>query len=182
MLNVHVAFAARAPPFNRIPNDVPATSAAPRLSVTVLPAPQGIAGVIVVLFITMPPLATGKVSVTDIPVSGAAFGLVIVSVSVTGLPGPPTVPVGLKAFVIVGGASAVKDAVAPAPAVGVCSVVTPLTLLIIVPADAAVTVTSTKIVQLPLAGILMPLNVTTPTAVLPALGIAPVQVPRPAPI
>lgn len=170
-------------PFRRMPSEVPATNAAPVLSVIVLPAPHGGLGVMVVLLTRMPPLVVGNTSVTDTPVKAVAFGLVSVRVSVIGFAAPPTVLVGLNILTIVGAASAVKVADAPGPAVGVCEVVTPLTLFVIVPADVAVTVTSTNTVQLALAGIFTPLNVTEPTAPpVEALGIAPVHVPRPAPV
>ena len=62
------------------------------------------------------------------PVSAAALGLLNVSVNTLGKPTPTTA--GLKAFEIVGFWRTVKfTGPEPAPAMGTCVVVTPLTVL-----------------------------------------------------
>jgi hypothetical protein len=87
---------------------------------------------------------------------------------------------GLKALAMVGEASTVRMAVLlAAPAVGVCVVVTPEVVLLRAPGVLLVTLKIT--VQLPLAGIAIPLKLS---AVWPAVnveGVVPVQLPVTAP-
>ncbi len=125
---------------------------------------------------TAPPEAfiLDSASVNAPPVRAVA--LVFLRVRVTVDCPPEAIEIGLKALAIVGAARTVTVAVLLAvPAVGVCVVFTPEVVLCCAPAVALVTLNVT--VQLPLAGMVMPLKLN---AVAPAVkddGVVPVQVP-----
>src|SRR5438094_526084 len=87
---------------------------------------------------------------------------------------------GLNALVTVGAASTVRVAVLlPVPAVGVCVVVTPEVVLLFPPTFVLVTLNVT--VQLPLAGMLMPVKLSEVAPADNVLGVVPVHVPPTAP-
>src|SRR5437588_11665926 len=87
--------------------------------------------------------------------------------------------VGLKAFAIVGAARAVSFAVLLAVAIVVCVVVTPEVAFGFVP--TVVLVTANVTVQLPLAGIVIPLKLNAVAFAASVFGVVPAQVPPTAP-
>ena len=128
---------------------------------------------------TAPPTALifVSVSVNAPPVRAVASALVIVSVTVE-VP-PETIDVGLNALAIVGAPTVSVAVLLALPAAGVCVVVTPEVVLLCSPTIELVMLNVT--VQLPLAGMAIPLK---PSAVDPAgsdVGVVPVQVPPTAP-
>jgi hypothetical protein len=125
---------------------------------------------------TAPPTALmlASVSLSEPPVSAAA--LLLDSVKVTTEVPPEMIEVGPKLFAMVGAANTVRVAVLlAAPAVGVCVVVTPEVVLFCVPGVVLVTLKIT--VQLPFAGMVIPVKLR---AVAPAIkdeGVVPAHVP-----
>ena len=87
--------------------------------------------------------------------------------------------VGLKAFAIVGGAKTVRLAVLLAVPIVVCVVVTPEVAFGFVP--TVVLVTANVTVQLPLAGIVIPLKLNAVAFAASVFGVVPAQVPPTAP-
>jgi hypothetical protein len=125
---------------------------------------------------TEPPTALifESVSVNAPPVSAGV--LVFFKVSVTVEEPPDAMDVGLNALVIVGAASTVSVAVLLAlPAIGVCVVFTPDVVLSSEPAVELVMLNVT--VQLPLAGIVIPLKLSAVAPAVNELGVVPTQVP-----
>ncbi len=125
---------------------------------------------------TAPPTALifASVSVNAPPVRSVL--LLLAKVSVTVEDPPDEIDVGLKAFAMVGVASTVRLAVLlAAPAVGVCVVVTPEVVLGLVPVVELVTLNVT--VQLPLAGIVIPLKLSAVAPPVNVVGVVPTQVP-----
>ncbi len=115
-----------------------------------------------------------SVSLKLAPVSGKPF--VLANVKVIVLVPPDVIEVGENALAMVGSATTVRlTALLPAPAVGVSVVLTPLVLFGLVPSVLLVTTTVT--VQLPLAGIVIPLKVRFVCPLVKLLLLAPVQVP-----
>jgi len=131
---------------------------------------------------TAPPTALifASVSVNAPPVSAEV--LLLVKVNVTVEDPPDGIEAGLKAFAIVGAASAVtvRSAVLLAvPAVGVCVVFTPEVVLGLVPVVVLVTLNVT--VQLPLAGMVIALKLSEVAPAVKLDGLVPTQVPPTAP-
>jgi hypothetical protein len=131
---------------------------------------------------TAPPTALmlTRVSVNEPPVSAEA--LLFVSVSVTAEFPPDTIAAGLNALPIVGVASAVTVRVAvllAAPAVGVCVEVTPDVVLGFPPTVLLVTLKIT--VQLPFAGIAIPVKLNAFAPAARVFGAMPTHVPVTAP-
>src|SRR5580658_6715911 len=131
---------------------------------------------------TAPPTALmlTSVSANAPPVSADALLLDKVRVTVE-LP-PDTIEVGLNALLMVGEARAVTVRVAvllAAPAVGVCVVVTPEVVLGLPPRLLLVTLNVT--VQLPLAGMVIPVKLRAVAPPLRVPGVVPTQVPPTAP-
>ena len=87
--------------------------------------------------------------------------------------------VGLKVFAIVGGAKTVRLAVLLAVPIVVCVVVTPEVAFGFVP--TVVLVTANVTVQLPLAGIVIPLKLNAVAFAASVFGVVPAQVPPTAP-
>src|SRR5437660_8488379 len=87
--------------------------------------------------------------------------------------------VGLKVFTIVGGAKTVRLAVLLAVPIAVCVVVTPEVAFGFVP--TVVLVTANVTVQLPLAGIVIPLKLNAVAFAASVFGVVPAQVPPTAP-
>ena len=87
--------------------------------------------------------------------------------------------VGLKVFAIVGGAKTVRLAVLLAVPIAVCVVVTPEVAFGFVP--TVVLVTANVTVQLPLAGIVIPLKLNAVAFAASVFGVVPAQVPPTAP-
>src|SRR5438132_1050465 len=87
--------------------------------------------------------------------------------------------VGLKAFAIVGGAKTVRLAVLLAVPIVVCVVVTPEVAFGFVP--AVLLLTSKVTVQLPPAGIVIPLKLSAVSFAASVFGVVPTQVPPTAP-
>jgi hypothetical protein len=131
---------------------------------------------------TAPPSALMLTSVSENPPPVSAEALLFVSVRVTAEFPPDAIVAGLNALAMVGVASAVTVRVAvllAAPAAGVCVVVTPEVVLGFPPTVLLVTLKIT--VQLPFAGIAIPVKLS---AVAPAgrvFGVVPTQVPPTAP-
>src|SRR5580658_5992329 len=131
---------------------------------------------------TAPPTALmlTSVSANAPPVSADALLLDKVRVTVE-LP-PDTIEVGLNALPMVGEARAVTVRVAvllAEPAVGVCVVVTPEVVLGLPPRLLLVTLNVT--VQLPLAGMVIPVKLRAVAPPLRVPGVVPTQVPPTAP-
>jgi len=129
---------------------------------------------------TAPPTALmfESVSVNAPPVS--AVVLVFFKVSVTVEDPPDGIDAGLNALVMVGAASTVSVAVLlTLPAVGVCVVFTPEVAFGSEPAVELVTLNVT--VQLPLAGIVIPLKLRAVAPAVSDVGVVPTQVPPTAP-
>ena len=129
---------------------------------------------------TVPPTALilTSVSVNAPPVSAAVSAFFRVSVTVEDP--PDAIEVGLNALVIVGEANTVRSAVLlAAPAVGVCVVFTPEVVLGSEPAVVLVTLNVT--VQLPLAGMVIPVKLNAVAPALKVAGVVPTQVPPTAP-
>jgi hypothetical protein len=131
---------------------------------------------------TAPPTALifASVSVNAPPVRLDA--LLLVKVNVTVEDPPDGIEAGLKAFAIVGAASAVtvRSAVLLAvPAVGVCVVFTPEVVLGFAPVVVLVTLNVT--VQLPLAGMVIALKLSEVAPAVKLDGLVPTQVPPTAP-
>jgi hypothetical protein len=119
-----------------------------------------------------------SVSIKAAPVSAAALELLSVNVTVDVPPG--WIVTGANALAIVGAATTFRLAVLLAvPATGVCIVVTPEVALGCTPAVLLVTAKLT--VQLPLAGMVMPLKVSAVAPALSTLVPAPAQLPPAAP-
>ena len=121
-----------------------------------------------------------SVSLNAPPVSAVAFPFVSVSVTVDV---PPTeIEVGLNALLIVAGISPPTCKVAvllAAPATGVCAVVTPEVVFGWLPVALLVTLKIT--VQLPFAGIVIPVKLSAVCPLVNALGLVPAHVPVTAP-
>jgi hypothetical protein len=128
--------------------------------------------------VTLPPAATilASVSLNEALVN-AVVALLLLNVKVTVEVPPDTITFGEKAFAMVGAARTVKVSVLlTGPAVVVCAVVTPEVEFGYVPGVLLVTAKVT--VQLPAAGIVIPLKVNKPVWFnVSALPDAPEQVP-----
>jgi hypothetical protein len=132
--------------------------------------------------VTAPPAALmlARVSENAPPVSAEV--LMFDSVNVTAELPPDAIVAGLNALAMVGVASAVTVSVAvllAAPAVGACVVVTPEVVLGFPPTVLLVTVKIT--VQLPLAGIVIPVKLRAVAPAARLFGVVPTQVPVTAP-
>jgi hypothetical protein len=129
-VTTHVELAATVPPL-KLTEPPPATAVAT--------PPMHVVAALGVAALTK---SVGYISVKLIPLSGELLGLVIVSVST--LTSPLVIEARLKLFAIVGfGNTSKATGPAPVPAVGVCVVVTPLTLFGLLPRFVLVTCTST---------------------------------------
>jgi hypothetical protein len=129
---------------------------------------------------TAPPIALIFESVSVNAPLVRAVVLVFFKVSVTVEEPPDAMDVGLNALVIIGAANTVSVAVLLAlPAVGVCVVFTPEAVLGCEPAVELVTLNVT--VQLPLAGIVIPLKLSAVAPAVSDVRVVPAQVPLTAP-
>ena len=125
---------------------------------------------------TAPPTAAifVKLSVKAAPVR--ADGFMLTSVSVTVLVPPVWIAAGANAFEIVGGVNTSRFAVLlAAPATGVCAVVTPDVVFGFVPDVLLVTLKIT--VQLPFAGIVIPVKLKFVALAASKFGVVPAHVP-----
>lgn len=114
-------------------------------------------------------------------VCASGVGLMLVTVTVSKSPGPvqPEGSVIVTTGVLAGGLTVNVAMLLGLPAVGVCVVVRPEVWLVFVPGVSLVTANVT--VQLPLAGMVMPLKLTAVAPALSMPGVVPVQVPPTAP-
>ena len=114
-------------------------------------------------------------------VCASGVGLMLVTVTVSKSPGPvqPEGSVIVTTGVLAGGLTVSVAMLLGLPAVGVCVVVRPEVWLVFVPGVSLVTANVT--VQLPLAGMVMPLKLNAVAPALSMLGVVPTQVPPTAP-
>src|ERR1035438_8425519 len=128
---------------------------------------------------TAPPTALifDNVSVNAPPVKAEVLPFFKVSVTVE--EPPDGIDVGLNAFAMVGKPTPSVAVLLAAPAVGVCVVVTPEVVLGSEPAVVLVTLKVT--VQLPLAGIVIPLKLRAVAPAVSDAGLVPTQRPPTAP-
>jgi hypothetical protein len=128
---------------------------------------------------TAPPSALifASVSVNAPPV--IAVALVFFKVSVTSELPAEAIDVGLNALTLVGAPTSRVALLLAVPAVGVCVVVTPEVTLGLEPTVELVTLNVT--VQLPLAGMVIPLKLSAVAPAVNELGMVPTQVPPTAP-